>query len=150
MEDLFFNLDYSQFADGACVIKYVGYNYRINEKSLSRSYQTDMINIYFDFYDFMCARLESLQYGKDAFCRLGTLMLMKFRKCIHFEKRSISGKNMFAALLSIKEICCDERTQKIIRDYPVKELTLRRKFFVNMIKYKMYVMLYVFLTLGIV
>lgn len=40
-EDLVFNIDYMQYANGACTIDKAGYNYRVNLGSLSTSYRKD-------------------------------------------------------------------------------------------------------------
>ena len=49
-EDLVFNIDYMQYANGACTIDKAGYNYRVNLGSLSTSYRKDRFEASKHFY----------------------------------------------------------------------------------------------------
>ena len=149
-EDLIFNLEYLQLANGACSISNIGYNYRYNDKSISSSYRSDRLDNSFSLYEYVKKALTDLNYNELAFSRLDTMMFVKIRKCISHEKKSISGHSVSKSLNIIKNICKDYRVQKITREYLLNnKIILNRRIFLYMIKYKMYRLLYICASINI-
>ena len=57
-EDLIFNIEYMQYACGACLLNDNSYYYRINPKSLSKRYLADRVVKYCSFYRYEVNRLD--------------------------------------------------------------------------------------------
>lgn len=75
-DDLVFNIDYMQYANGACMVDAICYNYRINEKSLSRFYRPNRYKGSAYFYSEMLKKLKN--YGYD------DMTMLRFKKCFSF------------------------------------------------------------------
>lgn len=149
-EDLIFNLEYLQLANGACSISDIGYNYRYNEKSYTTAYRADRLDNSFALYKYIKRVLKELNYNEFVFSRLDTMIFIKIRKCISHEKKSISGNSVYRSLNNIKNICNDCRVQKIAREYLLNnKIKLSRKVFLYMIKYKMFRLLYICASINI-
>lgn len=85
-EDLVFNIDYMQYANGACTIDKAGYNYRVNLGSLSTSYRKDRFEASKYFYIEMHKKLMDLGYDNDTELRL--------KECFLFILKCVLNKKM--------------------------------------------------------
>lgn len=149
-EDLVFNIDYMQYAEGVCTISYVGYNYRLNPKSLTKKYRPDRFEACCFFYKEMYKKLRTLGYDDSISWRLQRMFFVYMTMCISQEKKKISNFTMLKSIRNIKKMCNDECVRDILREYPVKMLGIKQKVFVYMVKYKMAFMLYVCSLLNII
>lgn len=136
-EDLVFNMEYLQCADGACTVEYIGYYYRMNPESLTKRYRADRFAACKYFYLEMYRRLVALQYDDMTILRLSRMFFINIRMCIRQENRGISGLSGKQALEHIKEICVDEVVQSCVREYPIKALGIRQRIFLMLIRYQM-------------
>ena len=141
-EDLVFNIDYMQYAKGACTIAEMGYNYRINLKSLSTSYRPDRFKASIHFYQEMKKKLQKLGYGEETILRLNRMLFIYLRMCIRQEKPAASKKKMKASIRSINKICQDDVVKDVINNYPVSQLGKKQRLFLYLIKNKKSIILY--------
>ena len=141
-EDLVFNIDYMQHADGACTIEAVGYNYRINLKSLSTSYRPDRFEASKHFYLEMKNKLQGLGYGRETMFRLDRMFFIYTRMCIRQEKNAQS-KKVITKINSIKRMCTDSILNSAIKGYPINELGIKQRVFLKLIFYRWSLLLYV-------
>lgn len=148
-EDLVFNIDYMQHADGACTIEAVGYNYRINLKSLSTSYRSDRFEASKHFYLEMKKKLQGLGYGRETMFRLDRMFFVYLRMCIRQEKNAQS-KKMVMKINSIKCMCKDSILSNVIKEYPINELGIKQRIFLKLVFHKQSLLLYILSCVNIV
>ncbi len=141
-EDVVFHIDYMQYADGAYVIPYAGYNYRRNDASLTKTYRSDRFEACCIFYTRMKAKLLSLGYDAATLLRLSRIFFVYLRACIAQETGSVSGLSRRQNLEHIKKICSDSIVRQVMEEYPVCHLGIKQKLFLYLIKYKMTYILY--------
>ncbi len=141
-EDIIFNVAYMQYADGACVISDIGYNYRVNNDSLTRKYRPDRFKDIIKFHVFLKQSLMDLDYPMSVLYRADRTLYVNVKGCIRQEKKKISAHAAGTALKNIRKMCGERVLQESIRNYPVKQLGFRQKIFLYMIKYRMAFLLY--------
>lgn len=142
-EDLVFNIDYMQHSGGASTISYMGYNYRINLKSLSTSYRSDRFKACKYFYLEMKSKLLNLGYDKDTLLRLDRMFFIYLRMCIRQENTSASKESKNILIHNINKICNDKIVNEVINTYPKHYLGLSQRIFLNLIKGKHSKILYI-------
>ena len=147
-EDLIFNIEYAQYANGACVVGAIGYNYRRNEKSLTKSYQSGRFDACINWYIYVKKRLLELNYGVEVIYRLDRILFVYARSCIRQERKDISGKSSKEITEKLKSICNDPTLRNAIQEYPVHKLGVRQAFFLHLIKWRAAEVLRIFAELG--
>ena len=148
-EDLVFNIDYLQYANGACSIDAVDYYYRMNDVSLSQCYRPDRLEASAYFYNEMWKKLSGLGYGKDTILRLDRMFFIYIRMSVGQEKKQVSGHDRKESLGNIKRICENDTVQKTIAEYPIERLETRQRLFLRLIQHKMCGLLYFFANKGL-
>lgn len=141
-EDMIFNIDYMQYAKGACTTSFVGYYYRTNINSLTRSYKKDRFDKSKYFYNFVKDKLIKLGYDYETIERLQRMFFIYLKVCI-FEEIN-SGFTLKSIINRIKEMCSDGLVRQIICEYPVKYLGAKQKIFIKLIYYKSAILLYIY------
>lgn len=141
-EDLVFNIDYMQFANGACTISDVGYNYRVNNNSLTTSYRSDRFESSKHFYLEMKCKLESLNYDDMTFFRLDRMFFIYIKMSIEQECRADSLLSKKEHIENIKKICSDQVVSTVIRNYPKKKLGIKQNIFLRIVDLKLAKLLY--------
>lgn len=140
-EDLIFQLEYLQHANGACTIEDTEYKYRVNEASLTRGYRADRKEKSIFFYEQVVKRLKTYGYGNDVIDRakkaLFVCVRMSISQEVAYEKNSMKD-----AIRNIKCICSDQRIQNVIKSYPTKKLGMAQKIFLGCIRFRMGFALY--------
>lgn len=147
-EDLVFNIDYMQYANSACTVDAVGYNYRVNEQSLTRTYRPDRYKASAYFYTEMEKKLKNFGYDDRTILRLKRMFFICVRMSIGQETKTVSGLSTKQSRKNIKEICNDSLLRDIISSYPVNELEFRQKIFVQLIEWKAVTMLQMLAEMG--
>ena len=147
-EDLVFNIDFFQHTDGACTIDSIGYNYRINMKSLTKSYRIDRFEASRFFYLEMRKKFEILEYDEITMLRLERMFFNYLRMCIAQESKRISGHSRKNSICNIQKICKDKVVQNTISNYPRKNLGVAQNIFLTLIKYNISSVIYLLATLG--
>lgn len=135
-EDLVFNIDYMQYANGACTVDAVCYNYRVNENSLTKSYRPDRYKASAYFYTAMRKKLKTHGYDDMTMLRLKRMFFIYVRMSIRQEARTVSGLSSKQSRENIKTICNDPLLRGVISSYPVNELEFRQKIFLQLIKWR--------------
>lgn len=135
-EDLVFNIDYMQYADGACTVSEAGYYYRVNLKSLTTSYRPDRFEACKYLYLEMQKKLTNLGYDEDTLLRLDRAFFVYLRMCIRQEKVSASKEKKDKLISNIEKICQDQVVIDVINNYPTKYLGVSQRLFLKLIKDK--------------
>ena len=135
-EDLVFNIDYMQHANGACTVDAVCYNYRVNENSLSRSYRPDRYKACAYFYSEMEKKLKKYGYDDMTMLRLKRMFFIHVRMSISQETRAVSGLSAKQNRENIKAICNNSLLRNVIKNYPVYKLEFRQAMFVLLVYFK--------------
>lgn len=141
-EDLVFNIDYMQYANGACTIPEVGYNYRSNDQSLTQRYRPDRFHACKHFFIEINKKISALGYDRMAILRLHRMFFIYLMMCISQENTGRSGLTRKECIQNIRKICSDETTQQAIRSYPRKHLGLRQNIFLTLVQSRMARVLY--------
>ena len=134
-EDIVFNLEYMEHVQSSGIIDYCGYFYRFNPKSLSKSYKKDRYDKIVYLYDYLYNRLTELKYNNDAFIRLNTLFFVNLKVIISQEKNS--NKSAIEIKKTIDYLLNNEKTRKIINEYPINQQHFKQRLFLYFLKYKM-------------
>ena len=147
-EDLCFNIDYAQYADGACTISNCGYYYRENMSSLSRQYKPERMAQCCDFYQKMKQRLAELGYGKDTIYRLDRMLFINTRVCI---RQVVQGRKAFMLedVREIRSICTQQTLQDVISEHPIEKMKFGQRFFIILLKNRCSMLLYTIGKMGI-
>ncbi len=133
-EDLVFNIDYMQYARGACLISDVGYNYRVNSVSLSTSYRQDRFEASKYFYLEMQKKCVALGYDQQTLQRLDRMFYIYVRMSISQEKLACARHGKKESLETIRKICSDDALRESIANYPLKCLPLKQRIFLRLIQ----------------
>ncbi len=149
-EDLPFNIAYLQHADGACTTSYIGYNYRANPASLTKSYRADRFERSCHFYREMSSTLEHLGYDEQTQMRFDRLFFVYIKACVSQESRAVSGHGAKQSLENIRRICRDGLVAQIVTTYPIRKLGLKQRVFVYMLRLRAARLLYAFANKGII
>lgn len=149
-EDLVFNIDYMQFVNGACTIDVLGYKYRINDNSLTKSYRTDRYKACAYFYTEIEKKLKELEYDNNVMLRLKRMFFIYVRMCIHQETHIISKLSQKENRNNIKNICRDPLLNEIIKSYPIYKLGVGQLLFLWFIKLKAAYLLQTLAEVGII
>ncbi len=149
-EDLPFNIAYLQHANGACTTSYIGYHYRSNSASLTRSYRADRFERSCHFYREMSRTLKELGYDEQTQNRFDRLFFVYIKACVSQESRAVSGHGAKQSLENIRRICRDELIAKIVTTYPIRKLGLKQRVFVYMLQLRAAWLLYLLANKGII
>lgn len=147
-EDMVFNIDYMQYADGACTIEEVGYNYRVNLKSLTSSYRPDRFEACKHFYLEMKKKLKGLGYDRETILRLDRMFFVYLRMCISQERTEISKNQRRESIKIIDKLCQDMVVREVIEEYPQRQLGVKQRIFLFLLKNKMSNFLYLIARSG--
>ena len=141
-EDMIFNIEYTQYANGACVISKMGYNYRYNPGSLTKSYRSNKYEACIKFHIYVKNRLKELGYNCETQYRLDRIFFVNIRGCIAQETNSNNGFTFKQRIDHIRKICMDDTLQNTIDEYPIKKLGFVQRIFLYMLKHKLCLLLY--------
>lgn len=133
-EDLFFKYRFLMHAQRACLSDCVGYCYRTNVKSLTKSYRPDRFEAALRFYEEAKAMAEEGPAAEESIRRLQKSLFIYVRMSISRETLPSSGKTPAEARAAIAEICRDERLRGIIDGFPVGELGFKQRLFLGMVR----------------
>lgn len=149
-EDFFFKFKVFQHSSRVVQSDSTRYNYRTNPHSLSSSYRADRFEATIHFYNEAIEVIHEANLPHDAVIRVQKTLLIYLRKCISQELPKTSGKTTKGAISRLGEIVSDKRVQSVVKTYPVSKLRLRQQIFVNLIKEKCSVLLFLVAKCGLV
>ena len=148
-EDLIFNMDYFKYVTTASLSSYIGYNYRINETSLTKIYRSDRFIAMKRLYVAAKERATKYNYSLQSLQRLDRLMFTYLKSCISQEKNKISKKKKSESIRNIKRICADKVTKNLIKNYPKRYLGAKQKLFLYLVKNKKATSLYLLANINV-
>lgn len=146
-EDIIFNIEYTQYANGACVISEIGYNYRYNPLSLTKNYRANKFEACTKLHIYVKNKLKELGYDNKTQYRLDRIYFVSARGCIAQETNSNNGFTFKQRIYHIRKICMDDILQNTIDRYPVKKLGFAQRGFLYMVKHKWCSALYIYFLL---
>lgn len=146
-EDLIFNIDYMQHANGAYLSSTAGYYYNINLSSITRSYRKNFYNLVKHFYLEIERRLSELNYDNIVNQRNKRMFFVNVKSCVSQEANPNFDFRLKQRLSNIKSICSDSVLQKVIREYPVNKLGFAQKTFLLLVKQKCAMALYFYFSI---
>jgi hypothetical protein len=147
-EDLIFNINYLQFAEGVVLTSFSEYNYRANNFSLTTKYRADRFLACKYFYIKVEEMLLNLGYERETIDRLKRMFFIYLRSCISQEQRKVSKKSKKESIASIKTICSDKLVNEIIKTYPKNSLGMKQNLFLTLIRLRMARTLYLLSSTG--
>ena len=142
-EDIFFDIKYYHQANSVTILSNSCYNYRHNEKSLTKKYRKNRFELSKKMYEKEKEELEKINLYEEAKYRLSRQFFIYTLACIKQENTKISNKALKEALKSIKEICNDKLLRKVIDEYPIEQLERKQKIFLRLIQHKKTLLLYI-------
>ena len=147
-EDLVFNIDFMQHAEGACTIDALDYFYRANEVSLTHRYRPDRMKASAHFCEVIRKKLTDLGYGEDTMLRLDRCFFIYVRMSISQEQKGVAPHDKAQSIANIKKICENETVQKVIEEYPVERLGVKQSTFLKLVYKKHSRLLYMLANAG--
>lgn len=135
-EDMVFNIDFLQYANGGCTVDSTGQFYRNNPESLSHRYQEDRFERDKDFYRGMLEKLKDLQYGHDVIERLQRHFFIHILIAIKQINDRRGRHSFFERYRMAKKLCGDDLVQKVIDEYPRHRMGIRQRCFIFLVKHR--------------
>lgn len=135
-EDMVFNIDYMQYANGACTLSGIGYYYRRNPNSLSHAYLRGRFEKHKYLYVEMKKKISSLGFGNDVVERLTKTFFIGLYCSIKQEVNHKEGGSWRQRKAEIIKICEDQITQDAIKNYPVNRMGIKQQVFLFLVKHK--------------
>ena len=148
-EDFVFKFKYLSACKKVVTTDCVGYSYRTNDSSLTKSYRQDRFNASLTFYDYACRLVDGLPSEDDCLLRLKKTLFIYIKTCISQEIPSVSGKSRGDALRAIREMASDKRLLKVIEDYPKDRLGFAQRAFLILLRRRMAILLYAAAACGL-
>lgn len=142
-EDGLFDIDFMLNVKKICYIPECLYYYIYNPDSLTTTYINDKFLKNKALYLLQYEKLKTLN-RKDILIQLGRSLIVSSRVSI-IQEVIVSKEKKSIRKRKIKDICKDSLLQKVIREYPWKKLTFKKRIFTFLVKHKM-VSLIIFLT----
>ncbi len=149
-EDLFFNLDYYQYAQKVCILPDNLYYYRFNHDSLSTRYRPNWYEMKKKIYREGVRRLKNAGIYEEAKLRFMKYYMLGIRRSISQETPERSGKNKFECKKRIREICRDDILKEICREYPLNRLGYKQRLFLELIHLQCAFLLLMLAQLGFI
>lgn len=141
-EDIIFNLQYYSKSNHTVLSGYIGYNYRINTNSLTTKYLPDRFEKCIVLYEKEIEILMEKNLFGICKYRLDRQFFNYLRMC--FKQLKNSTMNKKERKIEIKKICNDSKVQKIVREYPIRELGIVQKTFLYFVKHQLITPIYIY------
>ncbi len=143
-EDTLFNIEYYLKANFVIVSEYIGYNYRINQNSLTTKYMPQRFSKCIDMYNKEKEILETKNIYNLCRYRLDRQFFNYIQMCFGQLSRDVSGLDKKDIKYEMKKICNNELVKNIVNNYPVKYLGIKQKMFVFFVRKCMCNILYLY------
>lgn len=135
-EDMVFNIDFLQYANGGCAIESTGQFYRDNPLSLSHKFIEDRFERDKEFHYKMKEKLQKLQYGQSVIERLQRNFFIHIMLDIRHANNKFNPHSYMEKYKSIKDICNDILVQETIKEFPCHELGWKQRVFLFLVRYR--------------
>ncbi len=137
-EDLFFNLKYLNSSNIINYLDWHGYNYRINENSISRHYNPKRLERTENFYMLIKQYIVDLGWESKAEYRGERSTLSKFRAALRLAANSSGGLSY--QYRECKRILNSLILQELLQIYPINEYRKSVRILTYFMKYKLVVL----------
>lgn len=144
-EDIIWDSEYYKYAKRVKVINSIAYNYRITPGSLTQKYKPDMLEKICALYNEMSKRISG---DKIKIIRLQRQFFVNLRACIKQENPNVSKKTNAEVRRTIRTIVNNETVHCVAIEYEKWIKQKKQKLFVQLIKYKWTVLIYVLIKTG--
>lgn len=135
-EDMVFNIDFLQYANGGCTVDSTGQFYRNNPESLSHRYQEDRFERDKEFYCGMLEKLNKFQYGHAVIQRLQRHFFIHILIAIKQINDKRGRYSFFERYRMTKKLCGDDLVQKVIEEYPCYRMGIKQRGFVLLVRHR--------------
>lgn len=135
-EDLFFNLDYYQYAQKVYVLPDNFYYYRYNGDSLSTRYRPNWYEMKQKIYGEGIRRLKQFGIYEETKQRFMKYYLLGIRRSISQETPEKAQKSSYECRMRIKKICRDSYFKEICHEYPLRRLGWKQQVFLLLVRMK--------------
>lgn len=147
-EDIVWDLDYYRYSQKAIVIDSIAYGYRVTPGSLTQTYKENKFKMICILYNELKKRLDNIVINNEAITRLQRQFFVNFRACLKQER--YSRKNYFDIYKSIKQMCNSKIVCEILEQYPISKINFKARFFLTLIKRRMYFLITILVITGII
>lgn len=151
-EDLLFNFRYFQNCQELQLAPTVGYQYRLNRKSITQGYRERLLEKHLDMFFKMrqeATAVSSSEVLEEAIIRSKKTFFIALRNAVKQEKQTYK-KNPNLAKRNIREIVRHQEVQELIASYPVRKLPFKQQVFIRLVKYKQSLLLELLVRGGLV
>lgn len=132
-EDILFNIAYFAYSQKTVISDYIGYNYRINPKSLSTSYREDRFEQFIKLYHKEKEILLNIGIWENSKYRLSRQFFVYLTMC--FSQLKNCPLSFQQKLENIRSACQHQETKRMIMEYPVNLMGFKQKIFIMMVKH---------------
>lgn len=143
-EDIDWTLKCLSCAKKVEICSFSDYCYRTNNASLSQKYNAKKFELSTFFYSYISERIKELNLGAEAKLRFKKQFLINIAACITQEKEN----DFKTAFSNIKNICNNADVEKVFNSYPIYKLRTKPKIFSYLVKYKMILILLLYVKLA--
>lgn len=146
-EDVYSLLRLYKYVKKVVIVPRAFYFYCTNETSLTNTYKVDRFERLKKFYDACIDACDELDYNNDARKRLGwplisnTIGAMKMVTAAELDEK--------VKIEEIKRIVCDQELQKVVHSLSAKNRKCSKRFFVFLIKNRMWMCCYFLLKIKV-
>lgn len=135
-EDMVFNIDFLQYANGGCAIESTGQFYRHNPLSLSHKFMEDRFERDKEFHYKMKERLQKLEYDQSVIERLQRNFFIHIMLDIRHANNKFNPHSYAEKYRSIRNICNDNLVQETIKEFPCHELGWKQRIFLYLVEHR--------------
>lgn len=139
-EDIIFHTDLIPFINSIFVLSESLYYYCLNRESLTKKYSENRFEKDIKLCIEVEKRLSNCIGDKEASLIAKSLIFEKLQGTLSFEVNTCPRH----ITRQIKKICNNARLRKAIADCNLQNLPTKKKFFIFCVKYKLYLMIYVY------
>ncbi len=138
-EDFIFNIDYFSKAKGVTFITENGYYYRVNENSLTRTYNPKRFEMEINFFEEINRKFSRFLQPEIYELRVQRMFIGRVRSCILWVITSVPKRKF----QEINKICNNTVVRSVLKTYPYNRNPFRQRIFNVCLKYRFIVGLYV-------
>lgn len=129
-EDIVWNMAYLTKVKKVSAIDSVDYFYRVNDQSLTRKFNPKGFELSTFFYSFMLDEISKLNLSQEAVLR----MTKQYFIYVYVFISQLRYKGFKESYKVLKSYCENSTLQNAIKNYPINQLPLKQKMFLELLK----------------
>ncbi len=146
-EDAIFQIELLVHIKKAVVIPYMGYYYRKNQQSLSMKYQSNRFEMVKILYKKQLELVNDMPNKAVLIERIQRIFIANMRLCAIQEV--LSKQKIKTILRNIKIINNDEISKKVLSEYSINKLPIKKRIIAMLQKYNINIFLYLLIKLNL-